>query len=368
MTNSNMQKAIPLYLATVLILSFFSCSSGSKQTSVHNKNELNFQIPKLAQQEIASDDSGESEEYSLYDGIRSDGPVIPGIFQSAVPQGMAYYAEADLMFLSNYMFDGRPSCITTVNMANKLLQKTLWLQNPDGTAHMGHVGGLAVSKKYLWIASGKGVYNIPLENIISASDNSNITMLSFFNTEAKGSFASFTDNVLWVGEFTSKDGSYSVPKSHYFKSNKNNTNHAWMAGYKLDSESDLINDANKIDGIYYPNFILSIPDEVQGAAFINGKIILSRSYGRKNNSRLAIYTDIRQKFSDTEYIAKDNRSIPVWVLEKQNLELEITAPPMTEGLTNYKGSLAALFESGSDKYRTTAKNPQDRIGILNINL
>ena len=62
------------------------------------------------------------------------------------------------------MFDGRPSCITAISMVDGLLKKTLWLLNPDGTTHMGHVGGLAISKKNLWIASGKGVYYVSLES------------------------------------------------------------------------------------------------------------------------------------------------------------------------------------------------------------
>ncbi|MCD6398284.1 MAG: hypothetical protein J7L71_12175 [Spirochaetaceae bacterium] len=366
MKNINLLKKIPLYLPAVLLLIFFSCTSGSKQTTVQDKDEENFQIPKLTQQEIVSSESDESEEYTLYNGIRDEGPVIPGIFQSAVPQGMAYYAEADLMFISNYMFDSRPSCITVLTMNDGLLKKILWIHNPDGSVHTGHVGGLAVSKKHLWIASGKGVYYVALEDPNALPNNSNLSMTAFVPTAAKASFATFSNGVLWVGEFTSMDGSYSVPVSHYFKTAEGHLNHAWLAGFRLGPLTDLMNQDNSVDGVANPNYILSIPDEVQGALFVDDRIILSQSYGRKNNSRISVYSNPLKDPADSSYTADDSRSIPVWILDESNFEQEIIAPPMTEGIVDYMGSAAVLFESGSDKYRASAKNPQDRIDILNI--
>ena len=363
---SNIQKKIPLYSLIVLFLIFLSCTSGSGKTPEQDKNEQNFQIPKLAQQEISPEESSDREEYSLYNGIMEKGPLIPGIFQAAVPQGMAYYSNEDLMLISNYMFDGRPSCITAVSMEDEKLIKTLWLMNSDGSPHMGHVGGLAVSKKYLWIASGKGVYYISLEIFENQSDNTNLEMTVFVQTAAKGSFATFSDGILWVGEFTSRDGSYSVPDFHHFKNHEGKVNHGWMAGFILESDSDMINHENTIAGVSYPNYILSIPHEVQGAAFIKDKIILSQSYGRKNNSRISVYLDPLEELPHSFFVTDDNRSIPVWILDDQNLEVKLIAPPMTEGIVNYKGLTAILFESGSDKYRNTAKNPQDRISILNL--
>ena len=251
-------------------------------------------------------------------------------------------------------------------MSDGLLRKTLWLLNPDGAPHMGHVGGLAVSKKYLWIASGKGVYYVSLETFENQSDNTNLKMTAFVQTAAKGSFATFSEGILWIGEFTSRDGSYSVPDFHHFKNHEGNLNHGWMAGFILDNESDMINQENTIVGVSYPDYILSIPHEVQGAAFIKDKIILSQSYGRKNDSRISVYFDPLEEAPHSAFAANDGRSIPVWIMDEQNLELEIMAPPMTEGIVEYKGPAAVLYESGSDKYRNTAKNPQDRIGFLDV--
>jgi hypothetical protein len=366
MTGTDLIIPKPLYHLMLLVLIFISCTSGSDKASETNKSEQNYQVPKLIQQEIAAEDIESLEEYSLYNGILEEGPIIPGIFQGAVPQGMAYYPDEDLMLVSNYMFDGRPSCITAISTSDELHKKTLWLLNPDGTPHEGHVGGLAVSRYYLWIASGRGVYYVSLEYIQYQKDNTNLILEGFIPTEVNGSFSTYSNGILWVGEFTSRDGSYSAPDSHHFKAGDNNTNHGWLAGYILDIESDMINTDYKINEVSFPDYVLSIPHEVQGAAFIAGKIILSQSYGRKNNSRISVYSDPRSGLARNSVTIGDDRIIPVWILDSENLEIEIVTPPMTEGIVGFNGALAVLYESGSDKYRGTAKKPQDRIHFLNL--
>jgi len=351
----------------LIVLIFSSCISGSEKEVKQDDNNQSFGIPKLIQQVLSDEDYLNIEEYSFYLSHFKKGPVIPGLFQSAVPQGMTYYSDKDILLISNYMFDTRPSCITAVSMSDGLLKKTLWLLNPDGLPHTGHVGGLAVSEKYLWIASGKGVYFVPLDSFDNLADNTNLTLTAFEATVVKGSFSTFSNGILWIGEFTSRDRSYTVPDFHHFKTHEGNVNHAWMAGFILNSESNLINYEDVIEGINYPDYILSIPHEVQGAAFIKNKIILSQSYGRTNNSRISVYLNPLEELPYSFFTMDDNRSIPVWILDEQNLEVEIIAPPMTEGIVDYNGAIAVLYESGSDKYRDTAKHPQDRISILNIN-
>ena len=125
MTTSNFLKGKSLYLFVIFFLILFSCTSGVEKSSDQDISQDDFQTPKLIQQELINKISGDPEEYALYNSIMAEGPLIPGIFQSAVPQGMAYYEEADLMLISNYMFDGRPSCITAVKMSDGLIKKTL---------------------------------------------------------------------------------------------------------------------------------------------------------------------------------------------------------------------------------------------------
>ena len=356
----------PLHLLVISLPFLFFCAVASSNVSEQDRNKPVNHDPQLIQQEIADRDFDKSKIYTQYNRLRREGPVIPGIFQSAVPQGMAYHKKADLILISNYMFDQRPSCITVVSMTDGLLKKTLWLLNPDGSQHTGHVGGLAVSNEYLWIASGKGVYYISLKALENQQNNNELTMTRFIPTAAKGSFATFSNGILWIGEFTSKDGAYPVPKSHYLKTSDGDINHGWMAGFILDDKSDMINLDNEIEGLTYPNYILSIPHEVQGAAFIENRILLSQSYGRKNDSRITIYLDPRHEPPHTTIAIDQDSFIPVWVLDQQNLVAKIIAPPMSEGIVNYKGSAMLLYESGSDKYRSTSRDQNDRVDILKI--
>ncbi|MCK5758833.1 MAG: hypothetical protein KAH14_07045, partial [Clostridiales bacterium] len=117
MADNNYVKAKHLFILTVFLLFLYSCASGSGMISDRDKSKLDFQIPELLQQEIPAENTIDLEEYSLYNSILENGPIIPGLFQGTVPQGMAYNEEADLMLISNYMYDTRPSCITAISMA-----------------------------------------------------------------------------------------------------------------------------------------------------------------------------------------------------------------------------------------------------------
>lgn len=358
----NYKYLIPLFS----ILLVFSCTSEKQQqkdkTTSQQKQYVFSQQP-LTEQKLPSGAS-----YADYLQFHSDGPEIPGLYQGAVPQGMAYDSQNERMFISNYMFNGKPSSISIVSMKNGKFIKVIWLLNSDGTAHKGHVGGLAVSKKHLWIASGKGVYRVTLASIDTTLNNGQLTMSALIATPVRGSFATYSDGILWVGEFTSKDGSYSTPDSHHIILPSKKINHAWMAGYILNRETDRIQSKLIIRGEIYPDRIISIPDEVQGAAFFKNILLVSLSYGRRNKSHLVSYKNPLSGEQQKLFVIQNSSTIPLSVLDGTNKINSLTAPPMTEGIVNYKNSLAVVFESGSDKYRSTSLYPQGRIQILPINI
>jgi hypothetical protein len=100
-------------------------------------------------------------------------------------------------------------------------------------------------------------------------------------------------------------------------------------------------------------------DKVQGFAYRDGKVALSISYGRNNNSTLDFYT-IDPKTASATYTA-DGKTYPMIVLDNTNRDTKVTAMGMTEGITLAdNGDLLILFESGAQKY-SNAKNPTDSI-------
>lgn len=356
---------IYLLLPLLIVLLFLGCVQ--IENNVPPKSPLPSPVP-FSQIMIKEHKIPDSPEYSKYLEVSSKGPVIPGLYQGAVPQGMAYKTAGNLLYISNYMFNGKPSSLSVLSMKTGTFIKVLWLQNPDGTPHTGHAGGLAVSKKYLWIASGNGVYRVALSTVAAAANDAPLKTEKFIATAVKGSFAASSQGVLWVGEFTDKGGSYSTPDSHHLKTSSGGMHHAWMAGYILDPEADTIQSKNIMDGQVYPDYIISIPDEVQGAAFSGNTLILSMSYGRRNKSRLESYkTPLPDGFKQN-LNPGNGTAIPLAVLIENAKLHSITAPPMTEGITVYAHSIAVLFESGSDKYRSTALFPQGRIQLLPVDI
>lgn len=357
------------YLLVILIsLGLLSaCIGGNNGESAENapsEAASQFTPPPFRQKEIKNMEALPQEKYSPYQAFLTEGPLIPGLFEGAVPQGMAFAGEAELMIIANYMFDERASNLTYVSMNDFDLKKTVWLENRDGSPHKGHLGGLAVSSRTLWIASGDFFYPIDLKEALEAGDGDTMRLPHPLKTEVSCATATAYHNVLYIGEFRSRDGSYTTPQSHHFKSPGGETNRALVAAFELDTQTDRIRAEQIADGIATPDYFLSIPDEVQGEAFFGDTIVLSLSYGRRNDSRLAAYRSPLGAEAANEFIFESGQSVPVWSLDSSNLLNEITAPPMTEGIVNYEGALAVLFESGSEKYRRTARLPQDRIHLL----
>jgi len=350
------------FLLFISVLFLLSCSEKTDTRQSADAIENN----EVSQQSIVDTSFEGSMLYKQFREGRTEGPIIPGLLHQLVPQGMAFQEDENAMIISNYMSDDTAGTLTFISMDTGLFEKVLFLFNADNTPHTGHLGGLAVSRKYLWISSGPGVYNIPLETVFESENNGKITLPELIETETKGSFATYSDNILWIGEFTRANGSYPVPEYHHSIARDNNSHRAWLAGYKLSASDDMINLTNTYSSKVLPDYILSIPDEIQGAAFADNKILLSASYGRKNYSRLLLFdSPLNEAAHRIEEIFPD-RNIPFWFLDDTNKTGQMTAPPMSEAAVVYKEKIAVLFESAASKYRSTASYPVDRIQYINI--
>ena len=99
------------------------------------------------------------------------------------------------------------------------------------------------------------------------------------------------------------------------------------------------------------------PDRIQGMACCDdGTVLLSQSYGRKNNAALLRY-DLDPDRPDTT-VSVGGSQVPAFFLDSGTLRQTITAMPMTEALAlDGEGGVLVLFESGAmaysdGKYRT----------------
>ncbi|HLO02897.1 MAG TPA: lamin tail domain-containing protein [Symbiobacteriaceae bacterium] len=311
----------------------------------------------ITQQELIGAEYGDL--YPAFWNSSTAGPIVPGLTEDLVPQGAAYWADQDLLLLSNYLDDGRPTVLTLVKATSGALVKTLHLYQEDGSAYIGHAGGLAVSTKHLWVASGSAVYRIPLSDLLAAPDNGEIHFAGRIPTETNASFTAYADNILWVGEFHHPP-TYQTDPSHKLTSRDGKNYGAWIVGYRLD---------NEFDQPSTPDFVLSIPDRIQGMAVSGDSIVLSQSFGRNNNSTLFRYAKPDLAGAPDQTVTVNGSTVPLWFLDGLNQAPNygaLTLPPLAEGLVSDGDRLFVLFESGANQYRHTAYSPLDRLRVLSL--
>jgi hypothetical protein len=180
------------------------------------------------------------------------------------PQGLAYDEDHRWLFVSYY--DGRdgvpsaekyPSMLAVFDLNGKLIKTVSF--NTANVAPGGHVGGLAVGKGNLYVAStdaGPGVTIIPLSVIDRAADGSMLPATTTVDLAA-ASYASYFDGRLYVGDFEA-DLLYS---------------------YRIGPGGDPV----LASETSYPT-----PTLIQGLAVTEDEFIYSRSYGRTRLSYLTL--------------------------------------------------------------------------------
>ncbi|MFO7971358.1 MAG: hypothetical protein R6U40_06385 [Desulfobacterales bacterium] len=362
-----MRRSVVLISGICLFILAALCTSCAGNPWGENRSPQTRNIDPVVQQAMEKRKKLPAAEFKIYlSMIKQEGVIIPGLFQGMVPQGKAYIKAHGLLVISNYMYPKLTAALTLVSMEDKALKKVLRVYNHDGSPHFDHMGGISATEKHLWIASGEGVYRVPLEKIFDAEKKDALFLGAPLATEVACSFATASEGTLYIGEFRTRGRRYATKPSHAYSVACGGRNHALMAGFHLDEDTGDIKDAMRDAGTAYPSFFISIPDQVQGAAFTREHIMLSRSYGRKNNSLLSIYRIPFHRQPEDYFTLENGTDVPVWHLDCRHHVRTITAPPMTEGIVMVEGALAVLFESAADKYRRTSRFPQDRIHFLDI--
>lgn len=290
------------------------------------------------------------------------GPTVPGLEEGAIPQGLVYWKKRNWFLISHYFENqSKASVLTAVNAATGKLERCLTLVEDDGNLHTGHVGGVAVSDKYVWIGSGK-LYRAPMAAVEEAKPLDFLKMQPPIETECWASFVGYHNKKVWVGEFVSRENDIDGRPEHKLKDRKGVEKYAWIAGYTLNADENMDGTAGNKQPL--PTAIISIRQKVQGMAFIGNSIVLSMSYGRKNSSTLASY---RNPLSESQHrtVHVGGRKVPLWFADGENSEWEKNYPPMSEGICAYDKRFAVVFESGAQKYQKGGLGPIDTILLFN---
>ena len=296
-------------------------------------------------------------EYFSGCGIAMDGTsgsadlCVPGLTKddNMVPQGIAYYPQKDWILISAYSKNENvPSVIYALDKSTGKYVAQFDVFKSNGDIFKGHFGGIAVSNNNLYFSNGKSISYIPLSEFNVAYGTKKIVEIEETQSlaglfgDANISYVSFSNGVLYAGNFYNETEEHKKP----IMQNLNSI----VIGYKIsgeDSESEWKGFVSKGEVSDYNYSIPNAIDEIQCALVKDGKLYLSCSYGRKNDSRLYV----------VEVGSATDKTI-------DEADFSCLAPPMMEGITFIGDELYAVFESGAYFYReksfyNKAKNPTD---------
>ena len=274
--------------------------------------------------------------------------IIPGLKQASVPQGIAYSEKTRLIYISAYYTVDVPSVISAVKADSGEICAEYFLYNEDGSMFRSHVGGVAVCGDMLYVSAkldNDGSYSmaaIPLSDM-PTEGSCDVTVHNTVSLPVSPSFLNCSGGYLWAGNFYYPKAEYDLsPEINYTTEGCG----CYVVGYKEDR--DLLAE----DGAYpVPDVILAVTDRIQGFNILSdGSVLLSQSYGRKNNSTLLHYSLDMTAAADAE-IELQGENVPCYGLGADELLNAVTAMPMTEGLCAAPdGSTLVLFESGAMRY------------------
>ena len=279
------------------------------------------------------------------------GPVIPGLKDGAIPQGLAFVTDRNKFLISHY-FDGQPSCVSVVDALTGKMTACVTLLDTDARPHHGHVGGLAVAGKALFVASDGSVFRYRLSDFLVAEPVDAVAAQARRKCETKASFCTATPTMLFVGEFA-YGSRFPTKASHRRKDRKGVRKYAWVCGYDVD------------DPMGAPTCVISVRQRVQGMCVAGDRVFLSVSYGRTNRSRIVVYRNPIGGEAH-EQVELNDDLIPLWFLDGENYLGEVDFPPMSEGIAMVGEQLAVLTEAGASKYLFGGKGPIDRIQLLKV--
>lgn len=298
--------------------------------------------------------------------------IIPGLSMDFVPQGMAYFAQGDLVFFTGYSSWECSSMLLAVDMSTNEVYKEILLATVDGDPYLGHAGGVAVTMQNIFISDDGYIYRIPMDDFFSAAPLDVLAFAEAIPVPCKASYCQIDDGVLWVGEFYyEKDKDFHTDSTHHVNA-KDGKNHSWLVGYKLDSSTDNeLSAAAMTSHGAVPDYVLSTTDRIQGVTVCNGMFYLSQSYGRTKSSTILRYENVLTSMPN-KYVNVFGAPRPLWILDSTTEDARLVAPPMTEGLCTIDGNVCISFESAATKYRDpedpadgVSVNPIDRVFKLN---
>ena len=252
--------------------------------------------------------------------------TISGNKDGYIPQGLAYSDKYNVVLQTSYNSKDKVSKLYVMDFSKNIVLKELELRDSKNNENKTHVGGVATDNDTVWITSDYLVSEYDLQEILNTN---NKYINSYYEKELpiRGDFATVGDNYLLIGDFFLKPF------------------------YKVPGDTPLMYYYNLSDTINYdePKYIATLPKMVQGLTITDDhKYVFTRSFTYLINSDLVIY-DNPLDF-ESEYYKLNNRIVPLYHFDENNLINNKKLPPMAEGIFYKDNEIYILFENSADKY------------------
>ena len=310
----------------------------------------------------------EQQDFGAFFEYFKESSVVPGLLEGVIPQGICYdEASGYLLITGYYEKEKHPSVLMAMDAQNGKLIGAYPLKKTDGTDYFGHAGGIAASQNTVYITSEQECYAFSSYLLNNIKTGAAIQFQSKFRLNTQGSFACYYNNILWIGDFVESDEKVKEAISDITTLENGQTFYAYCEGYTLVDGLPNIKNINSEANGYIPDYMLAIPEQVQGMAFSKAnKILFSTSYGRKNNSKIYVFEDVLENEKTGTKII-DGKEVDFYACSNGELIEEIVAPPMSEGMANHPDGVYIAFESGAHKYRSGGgKFPTDKLYFSTI--
>lgn len=317
-------------------------------------------------------DDSRYEQFADFLSLADPYTIAPGYNQHIVTQGMDQSAETGNLYVSGYFksgevnpFDqqGNATAIAVLDPDGKLIGEYVMRQE-DGSAFTSHMGGVAVSEDMIYVSGsqrkdekGKTSYwivAIPLSEL-EAEGHHEVMVDTYYQVPVQPSYLNYSNGVLWVGNFYhAEENSYKAP-STIGKTKADNDGErfgGYLLGYDLTEQGAdrMVPKEGETFAMPDPDKFFATTDRIQGATQMeDGRIVLSRSYGRTANSQLFVYDPSK---AVTKKVSLSGVEYDCVMLEETTCqEQAYTVLPMSEGITVKKNGagheILILFESGS---------------------
>lgn len=269
---------------------------------------------------------------------------IPELDKGYVPQGFCYIDSMDVYAVTAYAAD-KASIITFIDGENGQRLKTVSLGYEDGSVSKAHAGGIADIGDSLIVTIGDCIKRIRLSDVAECDDYSTVVFTGSLQTDLTScSYACSYGDLLLVGEFyvCKTDSSY-IPKPGHF---------SFISFFERSYAYCEVMDMSDLDKAFSQEkpeveYVIAMPNSVQGVAFDGETLVTAVSYGRNNDSYLRYYDLSKAQAKTTEVYGSQ---VELLLPGKSCITSSVTLPPLLEGIDMHGEKVAGIFESGAEKY------------------